>query len=179
MRFEAITSGGVMGRRQLEPDPATGQQRFTGRAFRYRGYRTSDLAYAITGHSAQGATVHTGITLVTGSEDRHWLYPAMTRGTDTNIAFVVYHPLNRGPCARPPGTAWPRFPAGIQNPLPHVGGYSWRSKAAEGTIAALADLRAQAVACRATMTTTATAAAVNVITPTTVKRNFRSVSLAR
>ena len=73
LRIEAITSGGVMARRQLEPDPATGQQRFTGRAFCYRGYRTSDLAYAITGHSAQGATVHTGITLVTGNEDRHWL----------------------------------------------------------------------------------------------------------
>jgi len=58
------------------------------RAFRYDGYQSSDLAYAITGHSAQGATVHTGIALVTGNEDRPWLYPAMTRGTDTNLAFV-------------------------------------------------------------------------------------------
>jgi hypothetical protein len=50
------------------------------------------LAYAITGHSAQGATVHTGIALVTGNEDRHWLYPAMTRGTDANLAFVFTTP---------------------------------------------------------------------------------------
>ena len=54
LRIEAITSQGVMARRQLEPDPATGQQRFTGRAFCYRDYRTSDLAHAITGQFRPG-----------------------------------------------------------------------------------------------------------------------------
>ena len=88
LRIEAITSSGLMVRRLLEADPATGQRRFTDRAFCYAGYQSCDLAYAITGHSAQGATVHTGIALVTGTEDRHWLYPAMTRGTDANLAFV-------------------------------------------------------------------------------------------
>jgi len=88
LRIEAITAGGVMVRRQLGPDRATGQRRFTDRAFCYPGYQSADLAYAITGHSAQGATVHTGIALVTGTEDRQWLHPAMTRGTDTNLAFV-------------------------------------------------------------------------------------------
>jgi hypothetical protein len=92
LRIEAITSSGLMVRRLLEADPATGQRRFTERAFCYAGYQTSDLAYAITGHSAQGATVHTGIALVTGNEDRHWLYPAMTRGTDANLAFVFTTP---------------------------------------------------------------------------------------
>ena len=81
-----------MVRRLLEADPATGQRRFTERAFCYAGYQTCDLAYAITGHSAQGATVHTGIALVTGNEDRQWLYPAMTRGTDANLAFVFTTP---------------------------------------------------------------------------------------
>ena len=81
-----------MVRRRLDPDRATGQRRFTGRAFCYPGYQSADLAYAITGHSAQGATVHTGIALVTGTEDRQWLYPAMTRGTDTNLAFVFTTP---------------------------------------------------------------------------------------
>ena len=57
-----------MVRRMLDPDPATGQRRFTDRAFRYTGCQTSDLAYAVTGHSAQGATVYTGIALVTGTE---------------------------------------------------------------------------------------------------------------
>ena len=92
LRIEAITGSGLMVRRLLEADPATGQRRFTERAFCYAGYQSSDLAYAITGHSAQGATVHTGIALITGNEDRHWLYPAMTRGTDANLAFVFTTP---------------------------------------------------------------------------------------
>ena len=92
LRIEAIIPGGIMVRRLLEPDRATGHRRFTDRAFSYADYSSSDLAYAITGHSAQGATVHTGIALVTGSEDRQWLYPAMTRGTDLNLAFVFTIP---------------------------------------------------------------------------------------
>ena len=92
LRIEAITPGGIIVRRQFDPDRATGQRRFTDRAFRYPGYQSADLAYAITGHSAQGATVHTGIALVTGTENRQWLYPAMTRGTDTNLAFVFTTP---------------------------------------------------------------------------------------
>ncbi|HEY2261681.1 MAG TPA: helicase C-terminal domain-containing protein, partial [Streptosporangiaceae bacterium] len=70
--------------------------------FRYTGFHSSDLAYAVTGHSAQGATVHTGIALVTGSEDRQWLYPAMTRGTDVNLAFVFTTPAR--PADPQPGT---------------------------------------------------------------------------
>jgi hypothetical protein len=92
LRIEAITPAGIMVRRRLDPDRATGRRRFTDRAFCYPGYQSADLAYAITGHSAQGGTVHTGIALVTGTEDRQWLYPAMTRGTDTNLAFVFTTP---------------------------------------------------------------------------------------
>jgi hypothetical protein len=102
LRIEAITRRGIMVRRLLDPDPATGQRRFTAQAFSYDGYQTADLAYAVTGHSAQGATVHTGIALVTGSEDRQWLYPAMTRGTDVNLAFVFTTPAR--PADPPPGT---------------------------------------------------------------------------
>ena len=104
LRIEAISRRGVMVRRRLDPDRATGQRQFTSQAFRYTGYQSADLAYAITGHSAQGATVHTGIALVTGNEDRQWLYPAMTRGTDTNVAFVFTTPPNvadPAPGARP------------------------------------------------------------------------------
>jgi hypothetical protein len=36
--------------------------------------------------------VHTGIALVTGTEDRQWLYPAMTRGADANLAYVFTTP---------------------------------------------------------------------------------------
>ena len=88
LRIETVTRRGLMVRRMLDPDPATGQRQFTDRAFRYDGYQTADLAYAVTGHSAQGATVHTGIALITGGEDRQWLYPAMTRGTHVNLAYV-------------------------------------------------------------------------------------------
>jgi hypothetical protein len=102
LRIEAITRRGIMVRRMLDPDPATGQRRFTDRAFRYTGYQSSDLAYAVTGHSAQGATVHTGIALITGTEDRQWLYPAMTRGTDTNLAYVFTTPAR--PADPQPGT---------------------------------------------------------------------------
>jgi AAA domain len=92
LRIEALTPGGIQVRRLLEPDPATGQQRFTERAFTYRGYQGCDLAYAVTGHSAQGGTVHTGITLATGGEDRQWLYAALTRGTDNNQVYVSTTP---------------------------------------------------------------------------------------
>ena len=102
LRIEAITRRGIMVRRLLDPDPATGQRRFTAQAFRYTGYQSSDLAYAVTGHSAQGSTVHTGIALVTGTEDRQWLYPAMTRGTDANLAFVFTTPAR--PADPQPGT---------------------------------------------------------------------------
>jgi TrwC relaxase/AAA domain len=104
LRIEAITRRGIMVRRLLDPDRATGQRRFTDRAFRYDGYQSADLAYAVTGHSAQGATVHTGIALVSGTEDRQWLYPAMTRGTDTNLAIVFTtpaRPADPHPGARP------------------------------------------------------------------------------
>jgi hypothetical protein len=92
LRIEAITPTGIMARRMLGPDPTTGQRRFTERAFHYPGYQACDLAYAVTGHAAQGGTVHTGITLATGGEDRQWLYAALTRGTDNNIVFVSTTP---------------------------------------------------------------------------------------
>ena len=102
LRIEAVTARELMVRRLLEPERATGQRRFTDRAFGYPDYGSSDLAYAITGHSAQGATVHTCIALVTGTEDRQWLYPAMTRGTDANLAFVFTTPSR--PADPQPGT---------------------------------------------------------------------------
>ena len=126
LRIEAITSSGLMVRRLLEADPATGQRRFTDRAFRYAGYQTCDLAYAITGHSAQGATVHTGIALVTGNEDRQWLYPAMTRGTDTNTAFVFTTPSR--PADPQPGT----------RPAPELDRYEHIRREREGILPAQA-----------------------------------------
>src|SRR5258708_1020919 len=80
--------GAILGRRALDCDPDTGARRWTDRAFAYARYRTADLAYAVTGHSAQGRTVRVGIPVVTGAEDRQWLYVAMTRGSDENVMVV-------------------------------------------------------------------------------------------
>ena len=51
--------------------------------------------------------MHTGITLVTGNEDRQWLYAAMTRGTDNNLVFVSTTP-GEGRRPRPRHPARPR-----------------------------------------------------------------------
>ena len=58
----------------------------------------------LRGHRAlrPGRHRHTGIALVTGTEDRQWLYPAMTRGTDANLAFVFTTPAR--PADPQPGT---------------------------------------------------------------------------
>lgn len=52
-----------------------------------------DLAYASTVHRTQGMTVDAGYALVSQGMDRDGLYPAMTRGTQTNKAFVVVDAL--------------------------------------------------------------------------------------
>jgi len=93
LRIESIRGDGtILVRRALECDPGTGARRWTRRAFAYAGYRTADLAYAVTGHSAQGRTVRVGIPLVTGTEERQWLYVAMTRGTDANTMITFTRP---------------------------------------------------------------------------------------
>ena len=88
LRIDAVTRQGLLVRRALDADPRTGQRRWTGRAFRYAGYRDAELGYAVTDHAAQGRTVHTGLAVITGTEDRQHAYVALTRGTDANIAYV-------------------------------------------------------------------------------------------
>ena len=88
LRVEAVTAGGLIVRRALDADPRTGQRRWTGRAFLYAGYHDAELGYAVTDHAAQGRTVHTGLAVITGTEDRQHAYVALTRGTDANLAYV-------------------------------------------------------------------------------------------
>ncbi len=89
LRIEQILDGGkLLVRRALDCDPATGERRWTKHAFTYSGYSTADLGYAVTGHSAQGRSVQVGIPVVTGTEDRQWLYVAMTRGARSNTMLV-------------------------------------------------------------------------------------------
>ena len=88
LRIEAITPGGLIVRRALDADPRTGQRRWTDRHFLFADYKFSELGYAVTDHTAQGRTVHTGLTVITGTEDRPHAYVALTRGTTINIAYV-------------------------------------------------------------------------------------------
>ena len=88
LRIEAVTAGGLVVRRALDADPATGQRRWTDRTFLYPHFGDSELGYAVTDHVAQGRTVHTGLAVITGTEDRQHAYVALTRGTDANYAYV-------------------------------------------------------------------------------------------
>jgi hypothetical protein len=54
----------------LDADPQTGQRRWTDRTFLHQDFREAELGYAVTDHVAQGGTVHTGLAVITGTEDR-------------------------------------------------------------------------------------------------------------
>ena len=75
-------------RRALDADPRTGQRRWTDHTFVHASYADSELGYAVTDHVAQGRTVHTGLAVITGTEDRQHAYVALSRGTDANFAYV-------------------------------------------------------------------------------------------
>ncbi len=57
------------------------------------------LAYAVTGHAAQGLTVDTGHPIVDRDATREALYPASTRGRESNILYLV---TERAPDAHDP-----------------------------------------------------------------------------
>jgi conjugative relaxase-like TrwC/TraI family protein len=88
LRIEAVTTDGLVVRRALDADPRTGQRRWTDQHFLFARYENAELGYAVTDHTAQGRTVHTGLAVITGAEDRPHAYVALSRGTDTNIAYV-------------------------------------------------------------------------------------------
>jgi hypothetical protein len=88
LRIEAITADGLLVRRALDADPATGQRRWTDRHFVFNSCKDAELGYAVTDHAAQGRTVHTGLAVITGTEDRQHAYVALSRGTDVNLAYV-------------------------------------------------------------------------------------------
>jgi hypothetical protein len=88
LRIDAVTRDGLIVRRALDADPRTGQRRWTDRHFLFAGYKNSELGYAVTDHTAQGRTVHTGLTVITGTEDRPHALVALTRGTDVNLAYM-------------------------------------------------------------------------------------------
>jgi hypothetical protein len=59
-----------------------------------------DLGYAVTGHGAQGITVDTGHAVVVPGTTREQLYVALTRGRQSNTAYVATdrpEPTHAGP----------------------------------------------------------------------------------
>ena len=88
LRIDAVTGDGLLVRRALDADPETGQRRWTDRQFLYANFEDAELGYAVTDHVAQGRTVHTGLAVITGTEDRQHAYVALTRGTHDNTAYV-------------------------------------------------------------------------------------------
>ena len=117
LRIDAVTRDGLIVRRALDADPHTGQRRWTGRQFLYAGYHDAELGYAVTDHVAQSRTVTAGLALITGAEDRQHAYVVLSRGTDTNVAYVFTVSPKRadpapGPRPAPELTRYDRITAG-------------------------------------------------------------------
>ncbi|MGH3231878.1 MAG: AAA family ATPase [Streptosporangiaceae bacterium] len=68
LRIQAVTGAGLIVRRALDADPATGQRRWTDRTFLYQDHGDAELGYAVTDHVAMGRTVTAGLAAITGTE---------------------------------------------------------------------------------------------------------------
>jgi hypothetical protein len=88
LRIDAVTAKGLLVRRALDADPATGRRRWTDRHFVVNSYQDAELGYAVTDHAAQSRTVTAGLAVITGTEDRQHAYVALSRGTEINLAYV-------------------------------------------------------------------------------------------
>ena len=88
LRIDQVLPEGLLVRRALDADPETGHRRWTDRQFLFANFPEAELGYAVTDHTAQGRTVHTGLALITGTEDRQHAYVALSRGTHHNHAYV-------------------------------------------------------------------------------------------
>jgi conjugative relaxase-like TrwC/TraI family protein len=107
-RVEAVDGDDITMRRMIDADRATGERQFADETIVYRGGkdaadlayavdehfsdRPADLAYSITGHSAQGRTVAEGLAVITGTETREWAYVAASRGVNANHFYVATEP---------------------------------------------------------------------------------------
>ena len=133
LRIEAVTAGGLLVRRALDADPATGQRRWTDRHFVFNVYQDAELGYAVTDHAAQSRTVTAGLAVITGTEDRQHAYVALSRGTEINLAYVF--------------TASPKTadPAPGPRPAPELARYDRRATTPGGPPAPAATTPAEAL----------------------------------
>jgi ATP-dependent exoDNAse (exonuclease V) alpha subunit len=124
LRIEAVTKDGLLVRRALDADPATGQRRWTDRHFVFNVYHDAELGYAVTDDAAQSRTVTAGLAVITGTEDRQHGCVALSRGIEINLAYVFTAspktadpaPARAPPPSSPATTAAPPAPTG--RPLP-------------------------------------------------------------
>ena len=63
---------------------------------RSEGNRRVDLAYATTGHRAQGLTRGRALVRLTGSEDMNWLYVQLSRARQDTRLYAVVGPQPQG-----------------------------------------------------------------------------------
>jgi ATP-dependent exoDNAse (exonuclease V) alpha subunit len=56
-----------------------------------------DLAYATTGHRAQGLTRWRALVRLTGTEDSNWLYVQLSRARHQTTLYPVVGPEPQGP----------------------------------------------------------------------------------
>lgn len=93
MRILGVNKDGSLTvKRRMDSDSQRGRTGWSELSFRFGDLKNADLAYAVTGHAAQGLTVSHGIAVITGNEGRQWFYSAMTRGTELNQAIVFTQP---------------------------------------------------------------------------------------
>ena len=92
---DAVTGEGLLVRRMLD-----GEQ-LAERPVLYPTAKlaTTDLGYAVTGHTGQGGTVARGEAMFRGGEPREWAYVALTRGRERNTARVITQPRAADPGA--------------------------------------------------------------------------------
>ena len=79
-----------------------------------------DLGYAVTAHRAQGMTVDTSHVVVSGSTTRENFYVSMTRGRDSNIAYVALDKPDEGHA--PPESDEVNAHTVLYGVLQHLGG---------------------------------------------------------
>jgi hypothetical protein len=119
LRIEAVTPAGLIVRRALDADRRTGQRQWTGQQFLYTGYHNAELGYAVTDHVAQSRTVHSGLAVIAGTEDRQHTYVALSRGTDTNMRTCSRCPRSSQtrPRARGRPPSWPATTGSPPRPI--------------------------------------------------------------
>jgi hypothetical protein len=83
--IDQVTGQGLLVRRVLE------DEQLAKRPVIYPAAKlaTTDLGYAVTGHTGMGGTVACGEAVFRGGEPREWAYVALTRGRERNTARVI------------------------------------------------------------------------------------------